>query len=183
VTYEEVAERHLKHVEGRIRMNQVSPRVFEAAMLRTALVLFEGGYSNVVRPDRHFIALRKDFSNVDEVLTRLADDDGLQSMVDLTYSEIIASGRYGYRQFIDGFDAVVTDCVGSRSRTRAASGSVAARHSAALPGTSSQPLRAKQGRLHRAMNAVWTRTPPSVKAVVRPIARRLYWALIRLERP
>jgi hypothetical protein len=191
VTYEEVAEKHLKHLEGRVRMNQVSPRVFEAATLRTALVLFDGEYSDVVRPDRHFIPLRKDFSNVDQVLARLADDDELQSMVDLTYSEIIASGRYGYRQFIDRFDAVVRDCIGSLSRARASSvngaqdsafTSVLARHRAAVPGTSSRPLRARQSWLHPVMNAVWTRTPQSVKPLVRPLARRLYWALMRVER-
>ena len=45
----------------------ISPRHFEAAALRVCQVLFEGRYSGVMEPMRHYIPLRKDFSNFDEV--------------------------------------------------------------------------------------------------------------------
>src|SRR5262249_13653120 len=54
--------------DGEIKMNQVSPRIFEAAAANTAMILFEGDYSGVVKPWTHFIPLKKDFSNIDEVL-------------------------------------------------------------------------------------------------------------------
>src|SRR5947209_16539489 len=43
-TYEEVHAKYLRAHEGKILMNQVSPKVFEAIACRTALVLFERRY-------------------------------------------------------------------------------------------------------------------------------------------
>ena len=54
-------------------MNQISPKIFEAIRLRTALILFDGSYSDVVKPDAHYIVLKKDYSNIDEVFERLED--------------------------------------------------------------------------------------------------------------
>jgi hypothetical protein len=81
-------------------MNQVSPRIFEAIALRTVLVLFEGGYSGVVIPGVHFIPLKKDGSNLDEVFRLLADGAYVDSMAEQAYQAIIASERYSYRSFV-----------------------------------------------------------------------------------
>ena len=99
---------HARFLEGRddtIYMNQVSPRIFEAIAMRTGLVLFEGNYSGVVRPWEHFISLKKDFSNVDEVFSALADLPGLEAMIQRAYDDVIASGRYHFRTFIAMLDA------------------------------------------------------------------------------
>ena len=53
--------------EGNIVIATASPRVFEAAALRTALILFRGRYSGVVEPSQHYLPLEKDFSNVGDV--------------------------------------------------------------------------------------------------------------------
>ena len=51
----------------------ISPRHFEAAALRVCQILFEGHYAGVMEPRRHYIPLRKDFSNLDEVIARIRD--------------------------------------------------------------------------------------------------------------
>lgn len=94
--WEVLYERHVARHEGPIRMNQVSPRVFEAISVGTGLVLYEGEYSGVLQRDRHFIPLAKDFSNVDEVLAKVADVELMEAMVRRTHEEIILGGRYGY---------------------------------------------------------------------------------------
>lgn len=104
-TYEEVHAKHLADHEGKVVMNQISPKLFEAIVLRTALVLFEGKYSGVVEPDLHFIPLKKDFSNVDDVLAKLHDEKLLQEMTERAYRDVVASGRFSYRAFVQGFDA------------------------------------------------------------------------------
>lgn len=104
-TYEEIHAAILAPLDGAIRMNQISPRIFEAIRLRTALVLFEGEYSGVVKPDVHFIPLAKDFSNIDEVFEKLENIPELVAMTDRAFDDVIASGRYSYRAFIEGFDA------------------------------------------------------------------------------
>jgi hypothetical protein len=81
-------------------MNQISPRAFEAIACRTALVLFEGLYSGVLEPGKHFIALKKDFSNVDDVLAKLQDDAYLEAMTERAYADIIGSGRFSYEGLV-----------------------------------------------------------------------------------
>ena len=58
-TYQEIAKIFLKE-DGAILMNQISPKIFQAIMCRTALILYEGEYSGVVLPGKHYISLRKD---------------------------------------------------------------------------------------------------------------------------
>jgi hypothetical protein len=108
LTYEQVEDRFLRDREMDGVMNQVSPRIFEAVALRTGLVLFEGTYSGVVRPDEHFIPLKKDFSNVDDVLRRVQDDRELTAMTDRAYRDVIGSGRYTYAAFVREVDAALT---------------------------------------------------------------------------
>jgi len=81
-------------------MNQVSPRIFEAIASRTVLVLFEGGYSGVVTPGLHFIPLKKDGSNLEEVFRLLADGRHVNAMAERAYKDIIASGKYSYQSFV-----------------------------------------------------------------------------------
>src|SRR5262249_11637899 len=82
----------VKAKDAEMDIGQVSPRVFEAAALRTPMVLFEGRYSDVIRPNEHYIPLAKDFSNVDEVLKRLEDLDALQAMAERAHAHLVASG-------------------------------------------------------------------------------------------
>lgn len=104
---QEVYRSCISPFDGSVRMNQISPKIFEAIALRTGLVLFEGEYSGVIQPDEHFIPLRKDFSNVDDVLRRVADVAYVQDMVDRTYGVVVASGCYGYDRFITEVDTVI----------------------------------------------------------------------------
>lgn len=90
----------VEHQDMHGLMNQVSPRVFEAISLRTVLVLFEGTYSGVVEPWKHFIPLRKDGSNLDEVFERLADGAFVDAMAERAYEDVIASGRFSYASLV-----------------------------------------------------------------------------------
>jgi len=107
LTYETLHSRYMADHEGPVPMNQISPRVFEAIALRTALVLLEGEYSGVILPDVHYISLKKDLSNLDEVLERLADDEYLEQLTSRAWSDIVGSGRYSYRTFIDLVDKTI----------------------------------------------------------------------------
>lgn len=107
VGYDEIRERFLKGREGEVVMNQISPKMFEAVATRTALVLYEGRYSDVLQPNRNFIPLKKDFSNVDDVLRKVQDADLLLEMTDRTYDDVVRSGRYDYQSFVEVFDRAV----------------------------------------------------------------------------
>ncbi|WWP79995.1 hypothetical protein V5279_01085 [Bradyrhizobium sp. 26S5] len=93
--------------ENNVSMGQMSPKIFEAIGLKTGLVLFEGSYSDVIRPDEHYIPLRKDYRNLDDVLKRLADVPSLQKMVDRAYRDVILGGAYGYHRFVSDIDEAI----------------------------------------------------------------------------
>lgn len=106
--FESVHECFMKEHDGKIQMNQVSPRIFEAIAMKTGLVLFEGEYSGVVSPWEHFIPLKKDFSNIDEVIAAVSDLPRLEAMIQRAYDDIVVSGKYHYRTFIQRIDAHIT---------------------------------------------------------------------------
>jgi hypothetical protein len=106
--FESVHERFLKEHEGKVRMNQVSPRIFETIAMKTGLVLFEGEYSDVVRPWEHFIPLKKDFSNIDEVLAAVSDIPKLEAMTQRAYEEVIVSGKYHFKTFTQKIDVHIS---------------------------------------------------------------------------
>jgi hypothetical protein len=95
-------ETHLPFVaerETHITMSEASPRMFECAAMRTAMVSLRGHYSGVMQAEIHYIPLERDFSNLDSVLDRLNDLDALEAMTQRAYEDLIASGRFSHRQF------------------------------------------------------------------------------------
>jgi hypothetical protein len=88
-------------------MNQISPRVFEAIAMRTALVLFEGVYSGVLEPGRHYLPLKKDGSNLDEVIAQLRNGELVDALTERAWHDIIGSGRYSYSAFVAQVDEII----------------------------------------------------------------------------
>jgi hypothetical protein len=117
-SFEEVQALFFRDLEWRYHLEQISPRCFEAACLRTAMVLFEGNYSGILKPWRHYIPLRKDFANVAEVVAALRDLPSLQQMVDRTYAEIALDPQYSFRSFVERFDRVLEEEVARKVTPR-----------------------------------------------------------------
>lgn len=120
--FEEVRDRYFAQEEGKIRLNQISPRCFEAAALRTGMVLFEGEYSGILAPGRHYLPLRKDFGNIDAVVEALRDPARLQETVDRTFEEIARNPAYSYAAFVQSFDDIVEEEHERRIGARRAAG-------------------------------------------------------------
>jgi hypothetical protein len=96
---------HTDPIEHHYEMGQISPRAFEAAALRTPMILFSGSYGGLIKPEVHYIELKKDFSNVDAVLARLGDLEGLERLADRAYDRMVGSGEFSYRRFVELIDA------------------------------------------------------------------------------
>lgn len=126
-TYEEVHEKVVAPHEGTLGLNVISPRIFEAVALRTALILFPGPYSGVVRPGEHFILLETDFSNMDEVVAKLRDDSFLRELTDRAYRDVVASGKWSFRELVRQFDSVVEGHAHPRARKKLRLGYLVAR--------------------------------------------------------
>jgi hypothetical protein len=105
ITFEEVYNRLLFQHEGKgVYYRTVSPRAFEAAAVRTCQILYEGNYSGILKPMVHYIPLKKDFSNFDQVIAMYRDESLRRELTNNAYRDLIASGQYSYRQFIEMFD-------------------------------------------------------------------------------
>jgi hypothetical protein len=87
----------------------VTPRHFEAVMTKTCQLLIEGEYKGVIQPNKHYIPLKQDFSNLDEALDKVRDHDYMQNIVDQAYEDICLSGKYTYRAFARRIEEVLAE--------------------------------------------------------------------------
>jgi hypothetical protein len=53
----------------------------------------------------HYLPLKKDFFNFNEVIRGFRDESLLEALVHNAYRDFIAQGAYSYRRFIETFDA------------------------------------------------------------------------------
>ena len=101
--FDDVPDKFLKS-DGELEIQVISPRCFEAAALGTVLVLYPGEYSEILKKEKHYISLEKDFSNINEVIERIKNHDGLQKIADFAREDLIRSGNYSYENFICSFE-------------------------------------------------------------------------------
>jgi len=119
--FETLRELYFRDADGKVMMNIVSPRCFEAAALRTLMILYEGNYSGALVPWRHYVPLRKDHSNMDEVVAVLRDPDRWSDIVDCAYREVAHNPRYTFRAMVGEFDEVAGEFMSALPRRSAPS--------------------------------------------------------------
>jgi hypothetical protein len=107
ITFAQLSEQLLSSWEDRIYYRTISPRHFEAAGFGVCQILFEGRYSGLMQPLVHYIPLKKDFSNFDDCIRMFQDKALRDELTGNAYRDLIASGKYSYRNFIAGFDEVL----------------------------------------------------------------------------
>jgi hypothetical protein len=100
-TFEEIEAACFPGLDGTFGYRLMGPRHLEAVMTRTCQVLIEGSYGGTLEAGVHYIPLRRDFSNIDEVLQIMKDDTGRAEMVERAYQDVILSGRWSYATFAD----------------------------------------------------------------------------------
>jgi hypothetical protein len=99
-TFEEIEAACFPGMEGTLSLRAISPRHLEACATRTGQILVEGEYNGVLEAGRHYLPLRVDFGNLDEVLEVARDERLRTEITETAHAEVVASGRYGYRAFV-----------------------------------------------------------------------------------
>ena len=107
VSYEILREQYFAEVENAIDLAQISPRIFEAIALRTLCILYEGEYSGLLKPYEHYLPLKKNFSNIDEIISRLNDTVYVSEVIANAYAEIAHDPSLSYASFVSKFDEVI----------------------------------------------------------------------------
>ncbi|MBM3996942.1 MAG: hypothetical protein FJ303_22745 [Planctomycetes bacterium] len=179
LTYREVHDTFLRDREGEVDMNQISPKIFEAIACRTALVLFEGQYSKVLEPDKHFIPLKKDFSNIDDVLARVSDDACLEALTARAYRDIVESEHYTFETYVDVFDRAMEEAWKDRPMRRPGP------WLPLPPADAYPPFRSAYEYVHSEhfLRRVWAALPGWLQSLLGPVVNRQTWHDLWLRCP
>jgi hypothetical protein len=106
--FHKLKDLYFAEAEGKIRLNQISPRCFEAAALRTLLIMYGGEYSGRMQPWRHYVPLKRDHSNHAEVIAILKDEARAQAIIEAAYLEVACDPRNSFQAFVTEFDLAMT---------------------------------------------------------------------------
>ena len=90
-------------------MNQLSPRVFEAAATKTLMICFPGPYNDILKPWKNYLPLERDFSNFSEIVKIMGDDAQVELIVENTYNDLIASKKYGKEGYFNEIKNVIDE--------------------------------------------------------------------------
>lgn len=89
-SFDEVEAACFPGQDGKLHLYALSPRHFECAMTKTCQLLVEGDYFGVFEPGVHYIEIKKDFSNVDEVLRQVQDTGLCAQIAQRCYDDVVA---------------------------------------------------------------------------------------------
>ena len=96
-TFADVFGRFFSAYRNPVSGKTVSSRHFEAVGTKTCQILLEGAYNDILVGDEHFISLRKDYTNIEDVVARFKDDDYRSAMVNRAYEYVLAHHTYRHR--------------------------------------------------------------------------------------
>ena len=190
---DEIYERFVKTEEIHGIMNQVSPRIFEAIAAKTVLVLFEGGYSGVVKAGDHFIPVKKDGSNLAEVMRLLQDGAYVDAMAERAYQDVIVSGKYSYQSFVRLVDEEIEVSLKTldQHKNEIVLNSADRLHTDTLTSVTASPIRAKPPQKLTLFQTIfgshgfkdlpirvavyfWQKLPKSVRLFLKPKLKHLF---------
>lgn len=94
-TFEEVEAAVFPGLDG-VAMTAISPRVLEAAMLESGQILVDGEYSGIVQPWEHYIPIRSDAANFDEVYDAMRDQAAVFRMISRCREAVLSTRTLRY---------------------------------------------------------------------------------------
>jgi hypothetical protein len=98
------------------RFFALSPRHLEAVVTNTAQILVEGHYSGALEPERHYIPVRRDFSNLDDALEAIRDRGAVEEMAARAYADVYESGRFSSRRLTEAVETMLREQARGRRR-------------------------------------------------------------------
>lgn len=99
-SFDEIEQACFPGLDGTFNLRAISPRHLEACATRTPQILIEGSYNGILEPDRHYISLRPDFSDISQALKAIDDSSDAAEMAARAYRDVVASGEHSYESFV-----------------------------------------------------------------------------------
>lgn len=98
--FDEIEQACFPGRDGELRYMAISPKHLESCATRTCQILVEGEYNGILVPGVHYIELKRDFSNIAQVLEDVRKDHLREKITDRAYKDIVESGSYTYKAFV-----------------------------------------------------------------------------------
>lgn len=95
--FEAVYKQFFKEYKNPVSGKCISPRIFDAIGTKTCQILLEGRYNDILRAGEHYVELKKDFTNLDEVVEIIQDDLKRKLIVDTAYDFVMENHTHEHR--------------------------------------------------------------------------------------
>ena len=99
-TFSEIEEFCFPDLDFNVHYFMLSPRNFESMLCKTLQILVEGDYNNVLKPNEHYLELKKDFSNLEEIYKMTQNIDFCQNLVDNAKESILNNEKLYYDYYV-----------------------------------------------------------------------------------
>ncbi len=106
--FDEIEAACFPGLDGNLDYFAIGPRHIEACATRTCQVLVEGDYQGVLRPEEHYIPVKRDLSDLDRALELVEQDQLRSEITERAYRDVIESGRYSYQSLVRTVERVTT---------------------------------------------------------------------------
>lgn len=96
-SFEDVYRKFFLNYKNPVSGKCISSRHFDAIGTKTCQIMFPGRFNDILKVDKHYIALKHDFSNIKDVLEHLKDLSYIKKMVDETYEYALDAHTHKHR--------------------------------------------------------------------------------------
>lgn len=99
-SFEDIEKACFPGLDGKLNLKAISPRHLECCFTKTCQILIEGEYNGILKPNVHYIPLKADFSNIQEVLGVVKKDNLRKLIVANCFNDIVKSKKYNYSTYV-----------------------------------------------------------------------------------
>ena len=96
-TFEEIFDRFFLGRSQQVSGKAISSRHFDPIGTHTCQLLLEGEYNGILKPEEHYICVKKDLSDINEAIRRFKDVDYRQAIVKRSYEYVMSAHTYSHR--------------------------------------------------------------------------------------
>ncbi|MGE5329804.1 MAG: hypothetical protein ACM3KR_09890 [Deltaproteobacteria bacterium] len=116
-TFEETRANCFPCEDNYLGLACISPRHFEACITETCQFLIEGNYNGILIPWKHYVPVKSDYSNIQEVLDILSQPKKMRNIVETAYKDIVDSNKWSYKAFIEELESEVINKVSTSNNS------------------------------------------------------------------
>lgn len=96
-SFEDVFERFYRDQPCEVSGKSISSRHFEPIGAKTCQLLLEGHYNGILKPNEHYIPIKKDLSDIQEAIAKFRDETFRDRITQTAYDYVMENHTYDHR--------------------------------------------------------------------------------------